>query len=410
VWALSAALPLASVAAVALLVGHSTTDPAVVLFGAAAMAVAGFISVPGVSGGDVTAAYAVAAALPFLAEGERALFDLAGSLAVVVGGLGLIWLARTLDRRDPRDVVTNHLRRTAVFAVYLLAQHALAGLTWPPLEDLGGWRPVAELTLAAGPAVATEVLLAATLGFRLQERGRRYTAYLTLRDLDVFASLLATGGLFGLAFRQIGWWAVVVAGLPYAFAHAGFRRLQAAKTTYAQTMRALAQIPEVALLGHPGHSARTADLALAVARDLGLRPSEVEEVEFTALMHDIGRVTLNEPGIVRRGFTEHDLAGWGAEIVGETAYLAGVAEAVRRQYEPYRHPGEPRDPDVPLAARLVKVISAYDEATAELGASPLEALERLHRGSVYDYDPDVVATLRRVLELRGAFSHPVARG
>lgn len=409
VWALSFALPLVSAAGVVALMSRSSADPMVVALGAAAMAAAGFISVPGASGGDVTAAYAVVAALPFVADGERALFDTAGAGAAVLAGLGLIWLARTIGLRDPREVVADHLRRVAVFGVYLLAHQALIGLPWPVLDELGGWRPVVELTAAAAPAMATEVVLAATLGFGLSERGRRYVAYLTLRDLTVFSSLIATGGLFGLAFRQIGWWAVVVAGLPYAFAHAGFRRLQAAKATYAQTMRALAQIPEVALLSHPGHSARTADLALAVAKDLGLRPSEVEEVEFTALMHDIGRVSLNEPGVVRRGYTEHDLARWGAEIVGETDYLAGVAEAVRRQHEPYRHPGEPRDPDVPVAARLVKVVSAYDEATAELGASPLEALERLHRGSVYDYDPDVVASLRKVLERRGSFNHPAAR-
>ena len=41
--------------------------------------------------------------------------------------------------------------------------------------------------------------------------------------------------------------------------------------------------------------------------------------------------------------------------------------------------------------------------------SPLEAMEKLHRGSVYDYDPDVVAVLRRMLERRGEFDRPRAR-
>ena len=39
-----------------------------------------------------------------------------------------------------------------------------------------------------------------------------------------------------------------------------------------------------------------------------------------------------------------------------------------------------------------------DVMVAEAGASPLEALELLHRGTVYDYDPRVVRSLRTVLE------------
>jgi hypothetical protein len=36
-------------------------------------------------------------------------------------------------------------------------------------------------------------------------------------------------------------------------------------------------------------------------------------------------------------------------------------------------------------------------------------MEKLHRGSVYDFDPEVVAVLRRLLERRGEFDRPVVR-
>jgi HD-GYP domain-containing protein (c-di-GMP phosphodiesterase class II) len=38
------------------------------------------------------------------------------------------------------------------------------------------------------------------------------------------------------------------------------------------------------------------------------------------------------------------------------------------------------------------------------GLSPLEAIETLHRGAAYDYDPEVVGALRRVLERRAAIA------
>ena len=115
-------------------------------------------------------------------------------------------------------------------------------------------------------------------------------------------------------------------------------------------------------------------------------------------MHDLGRITLNEPAVARMGYTDRDIAAWGAEIIGETAYLAKVAEVVRRQHEPYRAPGQAGDPEVPPAARIVRVASAYDRHVAESGLGALEALAALHRGTAYEYDPEVVAALRRVVE------------
>ena len=85
---------------------------------------------------------------------------------------------------------------------------------------------------------------------------------------------------------------------------------------------------------------------------------------------------------------------------------AAVTTIVRRQHEPFRSPGEVSNPDLPLASRIIKVCSAYDESVHEMGFSPLEALERIHRGTVYDFDPDVVRELRAVLERRGTLNHP----
>ena len=119
-------------------------------------------------------------------------------------------------------------------------------------------------------------------------------------------------------------------------------------------------------------------------------------------MHDIGRITLNQPSILRMGFTDEDIARWGSEMIGDVSYLNEVATLVRKQHEPYRRPGQERDPDLPLGAKIIKAASAYDHATNELGFLPLEALEVLHRGAAYDYDPDVVSAIRNVLEREGA--------
>lgn len=72
---------------------------------------------------------------------------------------------------------------------------------------------------------------------------------------------------------------------------------------------------------------------MGVAAGLGLRPRDVDTVAYAALLHDIGRISLNEPSVLRMSFTDNDIAKGGSEIVGETSYLTEVSEVVLRQYE-----------------------------------------------------------------------------
>jgi response regulator RpfG family c-di-GMP phosphodiesterase len=118
-------------------------------------------------------------------------------------------------------------------------------------------------------------------------------------------------------------------------------------------------------------------------------------------MHDIGRVSLSEPQILKMGYTDDDIARWSAEIIAESPYLERVARDVRDQYESYRKPGEQDDPEVSLVSRIIRVAAAYDWKLYKSGLSPLAALEELHAGAAYEFDPEVVASLRRLLATRG---------
>ena len=194
--------------------------------------------------------------------------------------------------------------------------------------------------------IAVEVFARSTLVVGKRELSRSYLARSLIHDLNVFLGLALTGALFGELLPEIGWWALPIALLPYSFAHLAFKRFQETKVTYKQTIRALARIPEVSGLGVDGHADRTTELASAIAKEIGLGPVQVEDVEYAGLMHDIGRVSLNEPQILRMGYSDTDIARWSSEIIAESPYLSRVATHVRHQYEPYRKPGEQTDPDV----------------------------------------------------------------
>jgi hypothetical protein len=266
------------------------------------------------------------------------------------------------------------------------------------------WAVLGAVAVAGLAWFSLRAMIAAFVGLERSDLAGRYLWLLALEDWAVVLSMFAAGALFGLAWEVMGLWAVAVAILPYGFAHTAFERYSSTRVTYGQTIKALAQIPEVAGLAPMGHSTRTSDVAVAIAQEMGLNPSDVTELEYAALMHDVGRITLNEPAILRAGFTDEDIARWGAQIIAEAPYLDNVSELVRLQHRPYRSPGIEFDPDIPMTSKIIKVASAYDQTQIEEGLSPVESLERIHQGSAYEFDPRVAASLRRVLVFRGVIA------
>ena len=375
-----------------------------VLMGGLLMAVLSTVPIPTRSSVRLTPALSVVAALPlvrFRASGER--LEMTTQLAVVILGAALAWLASSSRGSAARTATTHAVRLLVAGLGYVslfefVGMQGLATIGLQTDEWLSDWWQVAMIALVT-PVVFVLEGMAATITRSALSRTLGARGPLELRDFDIYLTLVATGALFGLTFAVIGWFAVLVAGVPFLLALGSFRRLAETRRTYFQTVRALAQIPEAAGHVEPGHAIRVARMATAVARYLGLAPTAVEEVLWAAYLHDIGRISLNDPGVAKIGYTEVDIAEWGSVIVQE-ATLHEVADIIRLQHEPYRRPGQQADPDLPVASRIVKVASAYDDLVADGSHSPLEALEQLHRGSVYDYDPEIVNAVRSILEAR----------
>jgi HD-GYP domain-containing protein (c-di-GMP phosphodiesterase class II) len=232
---------------------------------------------------------------------------------------------------------------------------------------------------------------------------RRLALVRALEDWPAYLALFSSGALYGLTSPAMGWWALPLAGLPYAFSHLSLHRVQTTRSTYRQTIQALGAIPEAGGLVAAGHAGRVADLAVGVGAEMGLSAAMLQRLEYAALLHDLGRVVLANPAVAAGSYSLSDVAGWSAAIMSEARYLESVAEVVAAQHHPYRRPGEERDPAHPLASKILRVTAAYD-GEMNRGLSPLEAIETLHRGAAYDYDPEVVTALRRVLERRAAIA------
>ncbi|MFG3283019.1 HD-GYP domain-containing protein [Streptomyces sp. NPDC048111] len=293
---------------------------------------------------------------------------------------------------------------------------AFAAVCFQPLHHSGrldGW-------FGYGPYVALALLLLlvltalcdAVVAALLLRARTRYPFGPLLRDelrglVGIGSAVCATGTVIALAVAVAGLWALPVFCVPLLLTQLAFRRYAAVRTTYRQTITSLARATEIAGYTKPGHARRVAGLSRAVGRELGLSESELTVLEYAALMHDIGQLSLLDP--VPAGATarlpaaeQRRIALLGGAVVRQTGVPAGVALIVERQADPYR--------DQPLPARIIRTVNAYDDLAegAEGADGSLNALEQLRLGTGHDYHPQVVESLARVLA-RGCLT-PVPPG
>jgi hypothetical protein len=361
---------------------------------AAAFAAGHLIALPGRAGGRHSLSPAVAVAAALSLADPLGILLCAGAIGLPAGW----WLARLrYGERASEDLFAAAPAGLLAFSGTLAAGSAISDVLVPL-----SFRDEAHLVVLLASCGAW-YLSAALAGAWWSHARRRIPGRFLLRtalgDGSPYLVLFASGGLYGVAVGEMGVWAVPLAAIPYAFSHLSLQRLAATARTYRQTIRALGRVPEAGGYSQPGHAERTADLAAAVAGELRLPPAEVSRVEYAALLSDIGRVVLSDPAVAAGGCTTGDFAQWSEAIIGEVSYLERVAHIVGQMHLPYRRQGEERDPEVLASAQIVKIASSYD-THASGGMEPLDALEILHRGAAYEYDPDVVAALRRVLQRR----------
>jgi response regulator RpfG family c-di-GMP phosphodiesterase len=126
------------------------------------------------------------------------------------------------------------------------------------------------------------------------------------------------------------------------------------------------------------------------------------ELEYAALMHDIGQLSLRDP--VPGGATvlvgredQRRIAEYGAEVIQQARVLDSVADIVRRQSDPCRPPD--RSPPPPLSSRIIRAANAYDDLVGS-STDPTQAAEavaRLRLDTASEYDPQVVDALSNLV-------------
>lgn len=180
---------------------------------------------------------------------------------------------------------------------------------------------------------------------------------------------------------------------------------------YAQIVDALVIATDVNFPKAKGHSQRVAELSVAIAREMRLADPEVEAIQISALLHDVGMIGLDDllerfgdlsPKDARR-LEEHVLVG--AEIARELP-RKDIALMVLSHHERYDGTGYPRrlkGREIPLGARIIAVAETYESMTAgyppyQNSHSHGEALQFIQDQAGKMFDPEVVQAFVRVCE------------
>ena len=160
------------------------------------------------------------------------------------------------------------------------------------------------------------------------------------------------------------------------------------------------------------HSSEVADLAVRVARQLGLAGEQLDEVARAAELHDVGKVGIPEHILGKHGdlsseewavMRTHPVVG--AEIVAPIAFLSGAVGLIRHHHERFDGSGYPdalRGEEIPLAARVFAVADSFDAMTSDRPYRRAMGIERalaeIRAGAGTQWDPDVARVFVQMIE------------
>jgi len=240
-----------------------------------------------------------------------------------------------------------------------------------------------------------------------QHFGRSWTV--VVRSLPAFEAKLKTaqsrtvvisGAVISLLLTLVIWLLATTNARAIKLAEKMSAKLE---RTLTQTIAAMATVVEMRDPYTAGHQRRAADLARAIATEMGLGGEQFRALNFAALIYEIGKIQipaeiLNKPG--RLDEVEYDMirshAQTGYDILREVDFPWPIAQIVQQHHERLDGSGYPqglKGDEIRLEARIIAVADVVEAMCS-------------HRP--YRSAPGVDAALSEIAAQRGALYDPAA--
>lgn len=144
---------------------------------------------------------------------------------------------------------------------------------------------------------------------------------------------------------------------------------------FEQTATALANAIDAKDKYTHGHSRRVAEYSVKIARDAGKSEKVCEDIYFAGLLHDVGKIGINDSIINKDGrLTDEEYAVIkthpviGMQIlssISQSPYLSIGAHYHHERYDGRGYPEKLKGDDIPDIARIIAVADAYDAMTSK---------------------------------------------
>jgi putative nucleotidyltransferase with HDIG domain len=184
------------------------------------------------------------------------------------------------------------------------------------------------------------------------------------------------------------------------------------RENYFRTVQALVAAMEAKDPYTRWHSTNVAKYAVAIARDIGIGPSQLEEIHIAAILHDVGKIGISEliickpEGLSREEFDiMKDHSAHGIRILEPIGFAPAIVDAIHQHHERWDGKGYPRGlkgEEITLTARILNVADTIDAMISERpyrgSISSHAVLLELERESGRQFDPRIAEAGRRLIQ------------
>lgn len=316
--------------------------------------------------------------------------------------------------------VIERKRRSWYKIIFNAAQYALsvgiAGVVYQYTGGIIGFQNFIQFILPAALCAFVYCLvnlILVTMVISLAQRGRISTVW-RINFKNLLSSYIAEapmGFLMAIVYVEVGIVGILLFFLPLLLARRSFELYTKMRKVYLETIRALAAAVDAKDPYTKGHSERVAEMTLDLAQELNLSDRDIENIEYAALLHDVGKIGIEEKILGKNGILtdkefdrikEHTVMG--AKIIEQVEFLKDSYKAIYHHHEKYNGKGYPdglKSEDIPILARIIAVADAYDAMGSDRPyrkkLSQNKIMRELKEQSGKQFDPKVVKALISVL-------------